>query len=355
MPVFPTGLTRITASLATEVLADDGTHNGWIPLADVAGLVPSATPSSLGVVQPDNSTITVVNGILSSLVSGGVGLPTSPNATLDGTSGQTTINPAFALIYLAPGNSFTDAAPAPYTLTLPSQNKFIRFFNIGTGVAGITAQIAGQSRTMKIYPQGAAQLFADVGAGTYRLEDAFDPGLTAPPALSGDPVSGDQIAVNHAGLDFTYEASKFALKANLSAATGQLFGGTGTNGTAVAITLGSGLTLTGNVLTAAGGGGSSGPVTPLVLTSNPGTPIPNTHGLLVVVNKSSGSATPIALSASPPAGTVLQIKDGKGDAATNPITITPASGTIDGQATWVIGANRTSVELKYNGTEWSVV
>lgn len=74
----------------------------------------------------------------------------------------------------------------------------------------------------------------------------------------------------------------------------------------------------------------------------------------VVVNKTVAAASAVAL----PAGVIGQafvIKDGKGDAAANNITITPAAGTIDSAATLVISANYGVARLLYNGTEWNVV
>jgi hypothetical protein len=49
-------------------------------------------------------------------------------------------------------------------------------------------------------------------------------------------------------------------------------------------------------------------------------------------------------------GRVLIIKDEKGNAATYPITITPASGTIDNAANYVIYFNLQSVTLQCDGT-----
>lgn len=54
-------------------------------------------------------------------------------------------------------------------------------------------------------------------------------------------------------------------------------------------------------------------------------------------------------------GQVFTIIDGKGDAGTNNITITPAAGTINGAATYVIDSNRAGVTLAYRGTEWTVI
>lgn len=76
---------------------------------------------------------------------------------------------------------------------------------------------------------------------------------------------------------------------------------------------------------------------------------------IVVVNKTVGAATAVTLPSTPATGDHRIIKDGKGDAATNNITITPASGNIDGAATYVISENYGGVILEYNGTEWGVV
>ncbi len=75
---------------------------------------------------------------------------------------------------------------------------------------------------------------------------------------------------------------------------------------------------------------------------------------VVIVNKTVGASTTANL----PAGvTAAQytIKDGKGDADTNPITLTPAAGNIDGQATAVINIPYGSLTVVYSGTEWSIV
>ena len=79
-----------------------------------------------------------------------------------------------------------------------------------------------------------------------------------------------------------------------------------------------------------------------------------TADYVVVVNKSVGAATAVTL----PAGVTglrFVIKDGKGDAGANNITINPAAGNIDGAATNVISTNYDSRELIYNGTQWNVI
>ena len=75
---------------------------------------------------------------------------------------------------------------------------------------------------------------------------------------------------------------------------------------------------------------------------------------LVIVNKTVGAATTVNLP-SVWRGRTFVIKDGKGDAATNNITITPASGTIDGAAGKTLNSNYQSATLVFNGSEWNSI
>lgn len=74
---------------------------------------------------------------------------------------------------------------------------------------------------------------------------------------------------------------------------------------------------------------------------------------VVVINKSTASATGVTLPSSPATGQSHIIIDGLGDAAGNNITITPAAGTVNGAASVQITANYGWKELIYNGTEWN--
>lgn len=73
---------------------------------------------------------------------------------------------------------------------------------------------------------------------------------------------------------------------------------------------------------------------------------------VVVVKKDSGAATTVTLPPSPLTGQAVVVKDGKGDAATNPITVAGAAGNIDGAASHVIRDNYGFAVFVYNGTEW---
>lgn len=79
-----------------------------------------------------------------------------------------------------------------------------------------------------------------------------------------------------------------------------------------------------------------------------------TSDYFICVNKTTGAATTVNLPSSPATGQTYLVKDCKGDAATNNITVTPASGTIDGSATYVINVNRASVATTWNGSAWQL-
>ncbi len=75
---------------------------------------------------------------------------------------------------------------------------------------------------------------------------------------------------------------------------------------------------------------------------------------IIVVNKTVGASTNVPL----PVGVLgrcLIIKDGKGDASSNNITLTPNSGNIDGAATFVMNADRQAMTIVFSGGEWSII
>jgi hypothetical protein len=76
---------------------------------------------------------------------------------------------------------------------------------------------------------------------------------------------------------------------------------------------------------------------------------------VIMVNKTVGAPTALALPASPTLGCEIIVKDAKGDAFTNNITISPAVGTIDGLASFILTQNYQSFTFIYNGTEWNVI
>jgi hypothetical protein len=86
-----------------------------------------------------------------------------------------------------------------------------------------------------------------------------------------------------------------------------------------------------------------------------------TNETVVIVRKTSGAATAVTLptvSGAKDNGRTVVVKDGKGDAGTNNITIAdPGSATIDGAASLVISANYGKATLCYDGagSKWNVI
>lgn len=75
----------------------------------------------------------------------------------------------------------------------------------------------------------------------------------------------------------------------------------------------------------------------------------------VVVQKDAGGPTQVNGPASPRAGHRIVVEDGRGDAAENPITFVPASGTVDGAQGKVIDSAFGGFEFLYTGSGWVTV
>jgi hypothetical protein len=75
---------------------------------------------------------------------------------------------------------------------------------------------------------------------------------------------------------------------------------------------------------------------------------------IIIIDKVVASASSVVL---PPslAGRSVLIKDGKGDANTNPILITPSSGNIDNSASYTLSVDNGWVQAVYDGTQWRII
>lgn len=80
-----------------------------------------------------------------------------------------------------------------------------------------------------------------------------------------------------------------------------------------------------------------------------------TSDAIVVYELALPGAIAVTLPAVPNIGQLFYLKDGTGDAATNPITITPTLGTIDGAVSATINTNYGALTLTWNGTEWNIL
>jgi len=81
----------------------------------------------------------------------------------------------------------------------------------------------------------------------------------------------------------------------------------------------------------------------------------STTETVIVINKGTGAATTVTLPSSPNTDRLLVIKDGKGDAAANNITISGNGKNIDGSASVTISTNYGVSRIVYNGTQWNVI
>lgn len=76
---------------------------------------------------------------------------------------------------------------------------------------------------------------------------------------------------------------------------------------------------------------------------------------VIVVDKDTGAATTVFLPAVPADSQLLIVKDGKGDANSNNITLDGNGGNIDGGSTLVIGSSYGWNQLIWNGTQWNII
>ena len=74
---------------------------------------------------------------------------------------------------------------------------------------------------------------------------------------------------------------------------------------------------------------------------------------IIIVNKTTGAATAVTLPTTPGIGQSIVIKDGKGDAEVNNITISGAM--IDAASSFVIYENHAAVSLIWNGSGWNII
>jgi len=75
----------------------------------------------------------------------------------------------------------------------------------------------------------------------------------------------------------------------------------------------------------------------------------------IFVNPTVAGPTTITLSDTPILGQVIIIKDIKGDASINNITVTAGVNLIDGFSSFIMTQNKQAIMLTWNGTEWSIV
>lgn len=71
-----------------------------------------------------------------------------------------------------------------------------------------------------------------------------------------------------------------------------------------------------------------------------------------LVDVNYAGAVALTLPANPGFGQRVQVQDSSGNASASNITIAPASGTVNGAATYVLATDYGRVTLIHNGTQW---
>lgn len=104
-----------------------------------------------------------------------------------------------------------------------------------------------------------------------------------------------------------------------------------------------------------GSGGGSNIATVREVTAAGAVAVSPLTDYVILINKTVGAATVVNLPVGQN-GLSYIIKDKKGDANSNNITITPnGAETIDGAATLILNVNKASTSLVFQGTDWSIV
>jgi len=75
----------------------------------------------------------------------------------------------------------------------------------------------------------------------------------------------------------------------------------------------------------------------------------------VFLNKTIGAPTTVTLPLAPPAGHLVIVKDKKGDAQTNNVTVDTLVGVIDGFANVLLTQNYQSYIFMFDGTDWTII
>ena len=76
---------------------------------------------------------------------------------------------------------------------------------------------------------------------------------------------------------------------------------------------------------------------------------------IIFVNKAVSEPTLVTLPLNPKIGRVVIIKDMKGDADSNFISVQMSGGTVDGLPGFTMSNNYQSMTFAFNGNEWNII
>jgi hypothetical protein len=308
---------------------------------DISGTTASATVASLDGYTLPSPTPGVLKEVGGNLVWGTVNLasstyvsgvlPTSNQAnqslTLIGdvtSSGGTTASATTTVVKIN-GSS----VPAGGSLTTGNVLQVNGSSSLTYGainLAGGSGYITGNLPTSNIAPGTSGQVLMSNGT----------------PATTWTTLTGD-VTVNATG-GTTVNSISGSSPIDISAATLNFTGGTGnlqSNGTTIAsITSSKLITIKGirRNVTSVTASTYTALVTDDIIAADP-----------------TSNTIAITLPSSPTTGDTLVIKDITGQASTNSITVSPASGNIDGATSFVMDINYASITVVYTGAQWNIL
>ena len=343
-----------------------------------AGPTVAATSSAIGAVKPGGGLAVATDGTLTitSVSLGALAQGTANAGQLLGWSGT-----AWTPTTPASGTAYTGLAPITVTsgaISIGQNGATTGQVLTWTGSSWTPQQPVASGAPLGTATPLAPGVASAGTSGNASREDHRHPTDTTRAPLAGpvftgsitlpswttttrpaQPTLGMEGFATDIGRRETYTAvgwAQYVRLSDLPAANGQLLGGTSAAGAATPVSIGPGLLLASGTLSASSAisGVSINGSSIVASTSSP-------YQMAVVdrvvdVNKTTGAATKVLLPTNPSLWVDYTIIDGKGDAVTNNITITGASGTmINGQPSFLMNANNDAITLRaVSATVWRV-
>jgi hypothetical protein len=313
------------------------------------------TTSGVGTTGADMHFLVGSNGgteAMTILNSGNVGIGvTAPGAKLQVNGDASAITAVFKANATTPGNitEWQNSSGTPL-VRISSSGYYYTTTGYSNGKVALAYDTTNQ---LKLTSDTPIQWSSVTSMGVGNIDNSISR-LSAAKIAIGNGTAGDYTGTLVAGLvgiGTTAPGAKLQINTGADATIGQIIKANSATQTA---NLKEYHDSSGNILKAVGAGGSER-VKTRVVTAAGAVTVSAATDYVVIVNKDSGAATAVNLPATPATGLTFRVKDGKGDAATNNITLTPAAGNIDGQATQVIATNYGAVDLVYNGTQWNIL